>query len=92
MCQQWPGDRPGQCIEDVSLYNPFRPEAEKELVGSRKQFSFMLDVVATEDFPCVQRMQANFEANPHAELVFGRNEPGLIDRHRYFDRVVHGKY
>lgn len=92
MSQQWPGDHAGQSIVEVSLFNPNPPESAKELVGSRKQFSFMLDVVATEDFPCLPKMQANFANNRHAELVFGRNEPALTDRHRYFDRMVRGKF
>eukprot|EP01048_Picozoa_sp_COSAG05_P045112 COSAG05_NODE_25989_length_191_cov_1230.521739_1_plen_28_part_10 len=28
-------------------------------------------------------MQRNFEANPEVEVLFGRHEPCLADRHRF---------
>ena len=30
-----------------------------------------------EDMPPVPAMHANFAANPHAEVIFGRQEPGF---------------
>lgn len=85
--QMWPGRQPGETTITISLHVPEKP-AKRNLT----QFKSLLDVVATEDFPCLPKMQKNFEANPQAELVFGRNEPALTDRQRYFKAAVEGRY
>lgn len=51
---------------------------------ARASFIGLLNVVATEDFPLLPKMQRNFEAAKHAETIFGANEPALTDRHVYF--------
>ena len=35
-------------------------------------------------------MQRNFEASPHAEVIFGANEPVLVDRHHFYNNSFGG--
>jgi len=68
------------------------PETAEQKTMVQNSFAQLLDVVATEDFPMLPRMQKNFEQNPHAELVFGRNEPCLRNMHTHFKAAVSGRY
>lgn len=90
--QHWPGSRAGEHYALISTYLPRAPVSDEDLEIVKRAFDSGLDVVATEDFPLLPRMQANFEQFPETECVFGRNEPCLIDRHRYFSSAVAGKY
>ena len=45
-----------------------------------------------EDFQLLSRMQQNFAANADIEVVVGRHEPCLADRHRYYAAAVEGRY
>lgn len=90
LSQHWPGDTPGDHIVNLLVYFPYVPSGEEEREMVKRSMGGLIDTVATEDFPCLPKMQANFESNRHAEVVFGRNEPALTDRHRYFARAAQG--
>lgn len=86
--QHWPGETPGEHFVNLQQYYPALPASDKDREIVKRGMSGLIDTVATEDFPCLPKMQANFESNRHAEVVFGRNEPALTDRHRYFARAA----
>eukprot|EP00912_Choanoflagellata_sp_UC4_P001416 UC4_evm1s880 len=88
----WPGSHPGESIVTVAQFNYTLPKSDLEKERIKNSFGSLLDVVATEDFPLLPRMQENFERNPKAEIIFGRHEPMLTNRHKYFEKMVLGKY
>lgn len=88
----WPGTKPGESFVTIAQYQDLRPQTDLDREALMRRFTGVLDVVATEDFPMLPRMQRNFEDNPHFELVFGRHEPALTDRHKYFAEQVQGLY
>lgn len=85
--QVWPGRHPGESTVTFYLYTFERPTP-----AALKEFKFLLDIVAVEDMPCLPKIQQNFAANRHAEVVFGRNEPCLTHEHRNIDAVLKGRY
>merc|ERR1711959_213646 len=76
----WPGSHVGECQVHYSLYTPALPTPQ---TASLSTFKTLLDVSALEDIPCVPKMQKNFLHNPHAEMVYGRQEPTQIWDHMY---------
>lgn len=68
------------------------PEAEAEKKFLQRYFKASVELSAAEDFPIIERQQANFESTPHAEVVFGRNEASCIKWTRYFNSKVAGTY
>lgn len=45
-----------------------------------------------EDFQLLSKMQKNFDANPNLEVIIGRHEAALADRHRWYRGAVSGHY
>jgi len=68
------------------------PTTEKEASLMNKQLKFGLDNFFLEDFPCLPLMYNNFKNSPHAESVFGRNEPCLHSWHNFFNKKLKGQY
>ena len=75
--QFWPGETVGDCVAHIVQIAPELTAGE----GNRGSFIQLLNVVATEDFPLLPKMQKNFAQSKHAEVIFGANEPALTDRH-----------
>jgi len=75
--QFWPGETVGDCVAHIVQIAPELTAGE----GNRGSFIQLLNVVATEDFPLLPKMQKNFAESKHAEVIFGANEPALTDRH-----------
>lgn len=88
----YPGSHPGETIFVISQYVAHPPKTLKDLEKGLKVWKVAVDIFAFEDFWCCVRIQKNVETNPHAELVFGRNEPGLVDRHNYYERSIAGRH
>ena len=79
--QFWPGAHVGECIAQIWQVRHKLPDDIRHV---QESFVALLNVVATEDFPLLPKMQKNFEQAQHAEVIFGRNEPVLTDRHHYW--------
>ena len=47
-----------------------------------KNLDVLLEVIATEDFPLMERIQANLHSGALPEIVYGRNEQTLTHFHR----------
>jgi len=84
----WPGDTVGSCILNVSRYMTSLLEDMESAFGARIGFYGLLAVTALEDFPATERIQANLDSTPGARINFGRNEPALQDRHRFFEELA----
>lgn len=74
----------------TSLFAPTAPATDKAHRYFVKNLDLLLQVTGTEDFPVMERIQANLESGAMPELVYGRNEPPLIHYHREVDRLVAG--
>eukprot|EP01047_Picozoa_sp_COSAG01_P090952 COSAG01_NODE_22671_length_846_cov_0.771084_1_plen_70_part_00 len=68
------------------------PGNAEEMMQLRQGFGSFMDLVVGEDFQLLDRMQRNFTTNPATEVVFGRHEPCLADRHRFFADSVQGHF
>jgi hypothetical protein len=79
------GRDPGRCRIALHLYWPAPVDDE----GGRKA-AFNLDVLwrvtTNEDFPQAEHIQAGLASGAVPELVFGRNEPGLVHYHEQMAR------
>ena len=84
--QAFPTDKPGECIVRMTQYSDSNPAGfdKEQRKGIAAGFGNFLDIVATEDFEILAKMHRSFQESPHAETVFGRNEPALIYRHKMF--------
>ena len=85
MSQIWPMDGPGKCMTTLANMSTRLPADQERVVSG---FGGILDIFATEDFKILPQMQANFQANKHAETIFGRHEPCLTYRHKLFAKLA----
>jgi len=88
----YPGSHVSESILEFMLLSHVIPEQEAERLVLKKVFKFFMDVVAFEDFSVVYKLQNNFKSNPHAEVVFGRNENKCIAAHNWINSQIQGKY
>jgi hypothetical protein len=91
MFQFWPGASPGEATCNVRMYRPSPPATAESREELRRNLFGLMQVVVAEDFPNLPRMQQSFEQSRHAEVLFGRNEPALQNRHSFFAKAVRGR-
>jgi hypothetical protein len=53
-----------------------------------KNLDLLLQVTGSEDFPLMERIQANLDSGALPQLVYGRNEPPLIHFHRSINEAL----
>jgi phenylpropionate dioxygenase-like ring-hydroxylating dioxygenase large terminal subunit len=83
-----PGEVPGQSV--TMHQNSTQLDLADENVAAIAQaaFDFTHTTVRDQDYPVVERVQANMESGARDYLVFGRNEPGLQHRHTTWSQAV----
>jgi phenylpropionate dioxygenase-like ring-hydroxylating dioxygenase large terminal subunit len=69
-------------VTTSSIFAPTAPESEKARNYFVKNLELLLQVTGTEDFPLMERIQANLDSGALPEVVYGRIEPPLIHFHR----------
>ena len=92
LSQHWPGATVDSSTIALSILAPVLPDSAEDMQQQRQGFGGFLDLIAGEDFQLLSRMQQNFAANADIEVVVGRHEPCLADRHRYYAAAVEGRY
>jgi phenylpropionate dioxygenase-like ring-hydroxylating dioxygenase large terminal subunit len=65
----------------TSLYAPEAPVSDKARAYWKKNLDMLLQVTGTEDFPLMEKIQANLSSGALPELIYGKNEPALIHLH-----------
>jgi hypothetical protein len=65
----------------TSLYAPEAPTTDKARAYWKKNLDLLLQVTGTEDFPLMEKIQANLSSGALPELIYGKNEPALIHLH-----------
>lgn len=69
-------------IATTTVFAPAKPDTEKARRYFIKNLDLLLQVTGAEDFPLMEQIQANLDSGALPEVVYGRNEPPLIDFHR----------
>jgi len=72
----------------TSVYAPTEPHSERARNYFVKNLDVLLGVTESEDFPLMERIQASLAAGSLDAVVYGRNEPPLIDFHRSVNGLV----
>ena len=82
-------DGPGHSISRASLYStqPTPSDAGRQRVT--RAFDMILDVIDREDYEMCEQTQRSFGSGAQRELLFGRNEPGLIHFHQSVEALLH---
>ncbi len=77
-----PGDAPDRCTVEFALYAPEPPTTDKARGYWQKNYDLAVATVKHEDFALGERMQRGFMSGLQGEVIYGRNEPGLIQFHQ----------
>ena len=77
-----PGETPDRSLIEFALYAPEPPATDKARTYWRKNYDLAIKTVKDEDFALGERMQRGFMSGLQAEVVYGRNEPALIQFHQ----------
>ena len=72
----------------VRFYTPAVVQSDKEKAFWDRMIDFTMNVVTTEDFAQQERIFANMRSGLLPELIFGRNEPALINYHRGIEAAL----
>jgi phenylpropionate dioxygenase-like ring-hydroxylating dioxygenase large terminal subunit len=72
----------------TTIYAPSPPETESAHRYWIKNLDLLLQVTGTEDFPLMERIQANLDSGALPQLVYGRNEAPLIHLHRSVNAAI----
>ncbi len=72
----------------TSLYAPEAPATDKARAYWKKNLDLLLQVTGAEDFPLMEKIQANLASGALPELIYGKNEPALIHLHRSINEAL----
>ena len=82
-------DGPGHSTSRASLYSTEAAPDEPTRHRLAKAFDMILDVIDREDYEMCEQTQRSFGSGAQRELLFGRNEPGLIHYHQSIETLLH---
>jgi phenylpropionate dioxygenase-like ring-hydroxylating dioxygenase large terminal subunit len=77
-----PGETPDRSVIEFALYAPEPATTDKARAYWQKNYDLAIKTVLTEDFALGERMQRNFMSGVQDEVIYGRNEPALIQFHQ----------
>lgn len=66
----------------TTVFSSERPITDEIEAHLAKNLDVLLEVIATEDFPLMERIQNNLHSGALPEIVYGKNEPTLAHFHR----------
>jgi len=72
----------------LSLYTPEPAVTESARRHWNKNMDLVVHVVEKEDFPLGEGIQRGFYSGAQQDILFGRNEPGLIHFHRSVSAAI----
>lgn len=76
-----PGETPDRSVIEFAFYAPVAPATDKARAYWKKNYDLAIKTVLDEDFALGERMQRGFMSGLQAEVIYGRNEPALINFH-----------
>ncbi|WP_374616398.1 aromatic ring-hydroxylating oxygenase subunit alpha [Frankia sp. AgKG'84/4] len=84
----YPGREPGHSVTYHQNATPMDLSDEATRKGAGEIFEYAHATVRDEDYRLAAEIQRAMASGARAELVFGRNEPGLHHRHLAFDEAL----
>lgn len=88
LSQLFPGDTPDESIT-VQNYLMEKPPASEEIAAAaQEQFKFLEYVVQEEDYATGLKQQRALKTGAKPEVMFGRNEEGGQNFHRWLDEIL----
>lgn len=72
----------------TSIFAPEPPASDGAAGYWKKNLELLLQVVGTEDFPLMERIQENLDSGALPEVVYGRIEPPLVYFHQSVDALL----
>ncbi len=85
--QLFPGERPGESVT-IQNYLMASPPSEEQAELAHEQFKFLEHVVRDEDYATGLKQQKALRTGAKSHVMFGRNEAGGQNFHRWLDRIV----
>lgn len=86
--QLFPGDTPGTSYTIQNYVMEKAPEDEKTEKAAREQLDFLRYVVQEEDYATGLKQQKALETGAKEYVMFGRNEEGGHNFHRWVDAIL----
>lgn len=86
--QLFPGDTPGTSYTIQNYVMEKAPEDEKTKKAAREQLDFLRYVVQEEDYATGLKQQKALETGAKEYVMFGRNEEGGHNFHRWVDNIL----
>lgn len=88
LSQLFPGKTPGTSYTIQHYLMAEKPENEADIRAARQQFDFLKYVVQEEDYATGLRQQKALETRAKDHVLFGRNEEGGHNFHRWVDTIL----
>lgn len=83
-------DDPGRCRVSVRFYLPAEPQTDKVKAFWQKNIDLTVSVVFDEDFKQQEDIHRTLRSGLLPDVVYGRNEPSLIEQHEAYARALRG--
>lgn len=84
-------ESPGQTTSRVTMYTSASDLDERSKKRATRYFDRLLEVIDQEDYAMCEQTQKSFVSSAQKEILFGRNEPGLIHYHRSIEALMSGE-
>ena len=83
-----PGATPDRSVIEFALYTPEPATTEKARAYWKKNYDLAIKTVLDEDFALGEKMQRGFMSGVQEEVIYGRNEPALINFHEQLNMAL----
>ena len=88
LSQLFPGDTPGESYTNQIFLMEKEPDTDELKQEAQQQFDFLKYVVQEEDYATGIALQKNLNVGAKPYVLFGKNERGGQDFHRWVDTIV----
>jgi hypothetical protein len=88
LSQLFPGETPGTSYTVQHYLMAKEPKDEAAVKAARDQLDFLRYVVAEEDYATGLKQQKAMETGAKKHVLFGRNEAGGHNFHRWVDTIL----
>jgi len=86
--QLFPGDSPEESYTVQNYVMEKMPDTKEKEQAATEQFAFLEHVVRDEDYSTGIAQERAIRSRPGFELLFGRNEGGGQNFHRFLDQLL----
>ena len=86
--QLFPGDSPETSYTNQIFLMENEPDTDELKTEAQQQFDFLKQVVAEEDYATGIALQRNLKVGAKDHVLFGRNERGGQDFHKWVDTIL----